>query len=87
MAYRNKLKTAYGHIISCFHKPSQTVLQLLMSVNKLKSILTNPKSLYFNVVFQSLILWFFFLVRIYVDLMLNCDETLRENDFKKCEII
>jgi hypothetical protein len=34
--YENKLKTTYGNLISCFHKLSQTVSQVLMLVDKLK---------------------------------------------------
>jgi len=30
------LKTDYEHVISCFHKISQTVSQVFMSVDKLK---------------------------------------------------
>jgi len=30
------VKTAYGNVISCFHKFSQTVSQVLMLVDKLK---------------------------------------------------
>jgi hypothetical protein len=35
-AYGNKLGTAYGHIISCFHKLSQTVSPVFMASDKLK---------------------------------------------------
>lgn len=30
-----KLKTASGHVMSCFHKLSQAVSEVLMSVDKL----------------------------------------------------
>lgn len=38
-AYGNKLKT-YGHVINDFFKPSQTVLQVHVPVDKLKYV--NP---------------------------------------------
>jgi len=34
--YENKLKTAYGHVISCFHKLSLAILQLRTSIDKFK---------------------------------------------------
>jgi len=37
------MKTAYGHVITCFHKLFQTVSQMLMKVDKLKSV--NPDRL------------------------------------------
>jgi len=39
-AYGNKLKTTYGRVINYFFKPSQTVLQVHVPVDKLKYV--NP---------------------------------------------
>lgn len=42
--YENKLKKTYGHVISCFCKFSKTVSEVLIPVDKLKSV--NPKRPY-----------------------------------------
>ena len=36
IAYENKLKTTYGHVIRYFHKFSQTASQVLMHIDKLR---------------------------------------------------